>query len=82
MEHQQNSSKNILAALTLEAILGRSQRNSFSENCTDADKDGIADSAYEIKNGTYDYLPLTIIPASTTTHKALLTMFLQVEVLE
>jgi len=42
----------------------------FSENCTDADKDGIADSAYEIKNGTYDYLPLTIIPASTTTHRS------------
>lgn len=39
----------------------------FSENCTDADRDGIADSAYEITNGTTDYLPLTIIPASTTT---------------
>ena len=34
----------------------------FSENCTDADKDGIADSSYEIINGTFDYLPLTIIP--------------------
>jgi len=42
----------------------------FSENCTDADKDGIADSAYEIKNGTYDYMPLTIIPSSTTRHKS------------
>ncbi|MDY9925445.1 NosD domain-containing protein [Methanosarcina sp.] len=43
----------------------------FSENCTDADKDGIADSSYEIVNGTSDYLPLTIIPTSTTTrHKS------------
>ncbi|AAM06330.1 NosD domain-containing protein [Methanosarcina acetivorans] len=39
----------------------------FSENCTDVDKDGIADSTYEIKNGTFDYLPLTEIPATTTT---------------
>jgi PGF-pre-PGF domain-containing protein len=42
----------------------------FSENCTDADKDGIADSPYEIKNGTFDYLPLKIIPTSTTKHKS------------
>jgi PGF-pre-PGF domain-containing protein len=41
----------------------------FSENCTDADKDGIADSSYEIVNGTFDYLPLKIIP-STTRHKS------------
>ncbi|WP_410509735.1 NosD domain-containing protein [Methanosarcina hadiensis] len=40
----------------------------FSQNCTDADRDGIADSAYEIKNGTYDNLPLTIIPP-TTSHR-------------
>lgn len=38
----------------------------FSQNCTDADRDGIADSAYEIKNGTYDYLPLTVIPSATS----------------
>jgi PGF-pre-PGF domain-containing protein len=41
----------------------------FSQNCTDANRDGIADSAYEIKNGTYDNLPLTITP-STTTHRS------------
>ncbi|MPM63468.1 hypothetical protein SDC9_110348 [bioreactor metagenome] len=41
----------------------------FSENCTDANRDGISDSAYEIKNGTYDYLPLTTIP-SRTTHRS------------
>ncbi|WP_269851005.1 PGF-pre-PGF domain-containing protein [Methanosarcina horonobensis] len=39
----------------------------FSETCTDADKDGIADSSYEIVNGTFDYLPLKIIP---TPHKS------------
>ncbi|WP_440947765.1 NosD domain-containing protein [Methanosarcina sp. T3] len=43
----------------------------FSENCTDADRDGIADSSYEIVNGTFDYLPLTEIPSTTTTkHKS------------
>jgi len=41
----------------------------FSENCTDADRDGIADSSYEIVNGTFDYLPLTEIP-STTRHRS------------
>jgi len=40
----------------------------FSQNCTDTNRDGIADSAYEIKNGTYDNLPLTIIPS--TTHRS------------
>lgn len=46
----------------------------FSENCTDADRDGIADSSYEIVNGTSDYLPLTTIspvtPSATTRHKS------------
>lgn len=42
----------------------------FSENCTDADRDGIADSSCEIKNGTFDYLPLTVIPSTKTTHKS------------
>ncbi|KKH97020.1 hypothetical protein EO95_06595 [Methanosarcina sp. 1.H.T.1A.1] len=42
----------------------------FSENCTDADRDGIADSSYEIVNGTFDYLPLTTIsPAPIPTHR-------------
>lgn len=40
----------------------------FSQNCTDTNRDGIADSAYEIKNGTYDNLPLTTIPP--TTHRS------------
>jgi|GEM_PF-2944506 len=42
----------------------------FSENCTDADKDGIADSSYEIVNGTFDYLPLTEIPSTTTRQRS------------
>jgi PGF-pre-PGF domain-containing protein len=42
----------------------------FSENCTDADRDGISDSSYEIVNGTFDYLPLKIIPSTTTRHKS------------
>lgn len=44
----------------------------FSENCIDADRDGIADSSYEIVSGTFDYLPLTNIssaPIFTTTHR-------------
>ncbi|KKG09972.1 NosD domain-containing protein [Methanosarcina sp. 2.H.A.1B.4] len=45
----------------------------FSENCTDADRDGIADSSYEFVNGTFDYLPLTTIssaPIPTHRHKS------------
>ncbi|AKB28336.1 hypothetical protein MSSIT_1617 [Methanosarcina siciliae T4/M] len=42
----------------------------FSENCTDSDKDGIADSSYEFVNGTFDYLPLTEIPSTTTKHRS------------
>ncbi|WP_269851003.1 NosD domain-containing protein [Methanosarcina horonobensis] len=51
----------------------------FSQNCIDADKDGIADSSYEIVNGTFDYLPLRLFQHHT---KALPITFLRVEIPE